>query len=206
MQKLFEYDFREIDKKTNNLLTYNNLETCDILLFSTRSYVPVLVSDYITSYITGNKYTDISIIVRNPKYIDNCLSNGTYILEFDCNKFKLTRLEEKLNNFDGVVYLRKLKTSRNDQFYQNIKDIYEHVCSNENKITSNFNMIMYVYTTLGFFENSVLNDKDELFKKTYTDIENAIMVMSMKFVNCELMSQSILKKYDMYVHYIYRTF
>ena len=115
----------------------NNCNTGDLILYSTSKWYSKIIE-----YFTGSKFSHISIILKNPIYLDKQL-NGLYILESGLEptrdptdgKFKfgvqITKLSDVIKMYKdsnmGSLYYRKLTCERNDKFIDRIKNTYSVV-------------------------------------------------------------------------------
>lgn len=116
------------------------IETCetgDILLYNSKYWYSRLIEK-----ATGSKFSHISIILRDPVYINPELK-GLYILESgyenicDSNTGKrvfgvqIVPLEHTLdayrNSCIGSLYYRKLEKVRTETFYKRLSDVIKHV-------------------------------------------------------------------------------
>ena len=113
----------------NKTITLDKLiETCqtgDIIIFDGKGFI----SDFI-KVATNSKWTHIGVIIKNPPFIKGH-EKGTYIYESD-GKYEpdveegkkiigvqLNDLYNKIKNYEGEVYYRKLKTNKS------IKELFE---------------------------------------------------------------------------------
>jgi hypothetical protein len=122
------------NEELNKTITLDRLiETCqtgDIIIFDGKGFI----SDFI-KVATNSKWTHVGIIIKNPSFIKNH-EKGTYIYESD-GKYEpdieegkkiigvqLNDLMEKIKNYEGEVYYRKLKTNKSTK---ELLDIFEVV-------------------------------------------------------------------------------
>ena len=122
-----------------------NCNTGDLLLYSTSKWYSKIIE-----YFTGSKFSHISIILKNPIYLDKQLK-GLYILESGLEptpdptdgKFKfgvqITKLSDVIKMYKdsnmGTLYYRKLTCERNDKFIDRIKNTYTVVKNKPYDIT-----------------------------------------------------------------------
>ena len=115
----------------------NRCETGDLILYSSNSWI-----FYFIEYFTGSQFSHISMIIKDPKYIDPSLK-GLYIIESgyepkpdpENNKIKygvqLTPISEVIDQYKdgkmGNLYYRKLNCLRSNNFNQKIKEIHKSV-------------------------------------------------------------------------------
>lgn len=110
-----------------------NCETGDILLYNTRFWYSRIIE-----YVSGSKYSHISIILKNPIYLNPNLK-GIYVLESaleeDINDINLDKkidgvqiipishvFDQYKNSNIGNLYYRKLNTNRDNLFIDNLKN------------------------------------------------------------------------------------
>lgn len=112
------------------------LESCqtgDILLYNGQSVISRVIE-----YATHSSYSHVSIILRDPTYIDPTLK-GLYILESGMENIpdsltgkkvigvQITPLEHAINYYKdawvGGLYYRKVKCERSEEFKNKIKTI-----------------------------------------------------------------------------------
>ena len=93
--------------------------TGDLILFQGKS----IISEFI-KVSTNSVWTHIGIIIKNPTFIKNCkkgiylyVADGAYEIDKPSNNkligVQLVNLEDKLKNYEGTFYYRKLKTQQN---------------------------------------------------------------------------------------------
>jgi len=111
----------ELEKTITLQKLIDTCQTGDIILFDGKGFV----SDFIKT-ATKSKWTHIGIVVKNPPFIKDH-EIGTYIYESDGNYepdiesgkkiigVQLNNLYDKIKNYDGEVYYRKLKTDKSTQ-------------------------------------------------------------------------------------------
>ena len=110
-----------------------DLETGDIILFN---------GDYLLSYIveycTDSIYSHVGVVLKNPN-LGDATFKGIYLLESEREHtpdpenhrikkgVQIINLEEKIKNYKGRVYVRKLSCIRDDKFYKKIIEIHSAV-------------------------------------------------------------------------------
>lgn len=207
-------------------------ETGDIILFSDVSYIP----SRIIEWVTGSKYSHVGIVLKDPVYINPLLkglyileSTGVSdISESEENKkragVQIRKLKSVCDQYNGAIFWRKLHTLRDTEFYKKITEIHTMVHSRpydlhptdwlksllNNKygnvqITDRFfcsALVTYIYDVLGFVAPdtpwSIIRPKD-------LGTEN-ISTNRIKFINCTLDNEIMIKSYESYVHYLYKTY
>ena len=119
-----------------NIMQINdeNLDTGDILLFSEKG----CCFSNLIKICTKSKFSHVAMVLKNPNYLRPGLE-GLYILESTIessedaidHKYKygvqVHKLSEYLDNYKGSVYIRKLKCERSNDFYKQLKLIYNDV-------------------------------------------------------------------------------
>ena len=117
-------------------LSQLNLETGDIVLFSSNNTGMFAIFDKLIKLFTNSDYNHIGIILKDPVYIDPNLK-GYYLYESSWEgtpdpadgKIKLgvqiTPLEEAFKNNPGHAYLRKIIAKPDTFSPENIIDIYK---------------------------------------------------------------------------------
>ena len=106
------------------------LETGDLLLFHGTSILSTILE-----YFGRSKYSHIGMIIKNPKFLNDKLEDGLYVLESSYGykpdeedhqiKFgvQLHKLEDIYK--PNTIYVRKLKNIiRDDIFYEKLKNIH----------------------------------------------------------------------------------
>ena len=111
-----------------------NLDTGDILLFSEKG----CCFSKLIEVCTNSKFSHVAMVLKNPTFLCPGL-DGLYILESTIettedaidhkHKFgvQVHKLADYLDKFNGSIYLRKLKCERSDDFYNQLKLIYNDV-------------------------------------------------------------------------------
>lgn len=112
-----------------------SLDTGDIILFRGTGIIATVLE-----YFGKSKYSHVGIILKNPKFLNDNLEDGVYILESSYNdtpdaedhKMKLGvqihKLEDVVKEFpkDGI-YIRKVNCVRDDSFYKKLSDIHKKI-------------------------------------------------------------------------------
>jgi cell wall-associated NlpC family hydrolase len=119
-----------IDIKDNK-----SLETGDIILFRGTGIIATILE-----YFGKSKYSHVGMILKNPKFLNDSLEDGIYLLESSYNdtpdsedhKLKLGvqihKLEDVLKEYPkNSVYVRKVHCERNDDFYKKLIDIHTEI-------------------------------------------------------------------------------
>lgn len=110
-----------------------DLETGDLLLF----HGTTLLSN-ILEYFGQSKYSHIGMIVKNPKFLNDHLEDGIYVLDSsygykpdeEDNQIKygvqIHKLEDIIKLYDPyMIYIRKVKNViRDNIFYEKLKEIH----------------------------------------------------------------------------------
>lgn len=210
----------------------NDYDTGDILLFSDKTYIP----SRIIEYVTDSKYSHTGIILRDPTYINPDLkglyileSTGcSNIMDAEDKKIKfgvqIRKFEPVYETYDGAIMWRRLHIDRDEKFCQTIKDIHDVIHNKPYdinpkdwveslfdiklgnvQVTSRFfcsALVTYIYDKLGLVDKgtpwTIIRPKD-------LGTEN-IQTNRIKIINCILDKEIVIKKYDLYVHYIYNTY
>ena len=111
--------------------------TGDLLLYSTSHWYSKIIE-----YFTSSKFSHISIIFRDPTFIDRDLK-GLYVLESGYEKtpdptdgkqkfgVQIKKLEDVINDYKtswvGGLYYRKLDCNRKNFFNKKVLEIYKKV-------------------------------------------------------------------------------
>jgi hypothetical protein len=121
----------------NNIETnIDSLETGDILLYDTRWWYSRLIQ-----YFSNGPYSHVAIILKNPTWLDEKLTDKYYVLESGGEKFRDSEtgknicgvqiiplakiIDEYTNQGYGKLYYRKLKCSIEiHELQKKIKDAY----------------------------------------------------------------------------------
>jgi len=114
-------------------MNIDELETGDIVLFSGNYFL-----SHIVEYFTKSIYSHVGVILKNPN-LGDATFKGIYLLESERentpdpenNRIKkgvqIINLEEKMKQYKGRVYVRKLHCTRDKEFYEKIKKIHSTV-------------------------------------------------------------------------------
>jgi len=161
----------------------NELETGDIILFNGNYFMSNIIE-----YFTSSIYSHVGIILKNPD-LGDATFEGIYLLESgrentpdpENNRIKkgvqIINLEEKIKNFNGQIYVRKLHCTRDKEFYEKIKNIHSAVhnipydlnpidwikadlqldIGNTHKTNTYWcsALVTYVYVKLGFLDKNI---------------------------------------------------
>jgi hypothetical protein len=112
-----------------------NLETGDLLLFHGNTWLSKILE-----YFGKSKYSHVGMIIKSTHFDLNLDPNETYILhssfgskpDAEDKKIKYGVQIEKLSDVlqtypNHSVYFRKVKTERNETFYEKLKEIHTEV-------------------------------------------------------------------------------
>jgi len=112
-----------------------SLETGDIILFRGTGVIATFLE-----YFGKSKYSHVGIILKNPKFLNEKLEDGIYILESsynntpdaEDNKLKLGvqihRLDDVIPEFGkNSAYIRKVNCVRDEKFYENLSNIHKEI-------------------------------------------------------------------------------
>ena len=118
-----------------NLRMEASLETGDLLLFRGTGWI-----SWFVEWVGVSKYSHVGMVVKNPKFLDRNLEDGTYILEsswaavpdVEDHQMKmgvqLHLLEDVLKEYPkGSVFVRKVKCERNDIFYEAFAKLHKEI-------------------------------------------------------------------------------
>jgi len=125
--------------KSNNIEKIKELDTGDIILYQTSFWYSRLIE-----YFTCSPYSHISIILKNPTWLDPSLTDEYYLFESGGEVFRDAIhdkkvfgvqiisfnkvLDEYKNKNYGHLYYRKLKTEiSKDEIQNKIKEIYTKI-------------------------------------------------------------------------------
>jgi hypothetical protein len=113
----------------------DSLDTGDILLFKGTGWISRIVE-----YFGVSRYSHVGIVLKNPKFLNEELEDGIYILESSFNDtpdsedhlyklgVQIHRLEDVLKEYSpGCVFVRHIHTERNDDFYKKLSDIHKEI-------------------------------------------------------------------------------
>lgn len=110
------------------------LQTGDLVLFSGNEILSNAIQ-----LVTDSKYTHVGmVVVVDKEHPLNGLENGSYLLEAlsdqdvedaeleeKTNGVQLTRLNERINKYEGNVYCRRLDIDRDKQFWEKLNHVYD---------------------------------------------------------------------------------
>lgn len=112
-----------------------DLQTGDLILFRGTSWLSWLIE-----WAGISKYSHVGMIVKNPRFLNPALEDGTYLLESSWNdtpdaedhQFKvgvqLHLLDDILKEYPkGSVEMRKVHCERNDAFYEKLAEIHRDI-------------------------------------------------------------------------------
>lgn len=100
----------------------NNINELDILLFSGKGLI-----SYITKFLTFSKWSHVGMIIIDDKpLIWECqkLNNVSDHYTKKCKKgLQKVDLYDRIKDYDGEVWLRRLLMNRDENFYNKLKEI-----------------------------------------------------------------------------------
>ena len=112
-----------------------SLETGDIILFRGTGIIATFLE-----YFGKSKYSHVGVILKNPKFLNDKLEDGIYILEssynntpdVEENKLKLGvqihRLDDVIPEFGtNSAYIRKVNCIRDEKFYEKLSNIHKEI-------------------------------------------------------------------------------
>jgi hypothetical protein len=118
-----------------NIRDEADLQTGDLLLFRGTSWL-----SWFVEWVGVSKYSHVGIVVKNPKFLNPKLEDGTYILESSWNNtpdaedhqmkmgVQLHLLDEVLAEYPkGSVLVRKITCERNDIFYETFAKLHTKI-------------------------------------------------------------------------------
>lgn len=127
------YNFLYPIKKPLPLL--NELNTGDIVLFKGKSILSKTLE-----YFGKSAYSHVGIILKNPKFLNEELDDGYYILEstFDGvpdSENHNIKVGVQIHDFENTlrespensVYIRKVHCKRDDKFYETFSEIHKKI-------------------------------------------------------------------------------
>lgn len=113
----------------------NTLDTLDIVLFTGTGIISKVLE-----YFGQSKYSHVGVILKNPKFLNENLEDGLYLLESSSNNtpdveddvlkigVQIHKLEDVLREFSkNSVYIRKVHCKRDDDFYKRLTDIHKKI-------------------------------------------------------------------------------
>lgn len=111
------------------------LDTGDVLLFKGTSWLGRIIE-----YFGVSRYSHVGIVLKNPKFINEELEDGIYILESSFNNtpdsedhlyklgVQIHRLEDVLKEYSpGSVFVRHIDTQRDETFYNKLSKIHKEI-------------------------------------------------------------------------------
>ena len=138
----------------------DELETGDIILFSGNYFL-----SYIVEYFTKSIYSHVGVVLKNPN-LGDAKFKGIYLLEsgFETTPdpenhrikkgVQIINLEDKIKNYRGRIYVRKLHCTRDKKFYEKIIEIHSTV----HNIPYDLNPIDWIR---GYFKINIGNTQKE---------------------------------------------
>ena len=111
----------------------DELEAGDIILFSGNYFL-----SYIVEYFTKSIYSHVGVVLKNPN-LGDAKFKGIYLLESGFENtpdpenhrikkgVQIINLEDKIKNYNGRIYVRKLHCKRDKRFYEKIIEIHSTV-------------------------------------------------------------------------------
>ena len=138
----------------------DELETGDIILFSGNYFL-----SYIVEYFTNSLYSHVGVVLKNPN-LGDARFKGIYLLESGFENtpdpenhrikkgVQIINLEDKIKNYKGRIYVRKLHCTRDKKFYEKIIEIHSTV----HNIPYDLNPIDWIR---GYFKINIGNTQKE---------------------------------------------
>ena len=138
----------------------DELETGDIILFSGNYFL-----SYIVEYFTKSIYSHVGVVLKNPN-LGDAKFKGIYLLESGFENtpdpenhrikkgVQIINLEDKIKNYRGRIYVRKLHCTRDKKFYEKIIEIHSTV----HNIPYDLNPIDWIK---GYFKINIGNTQKE---------------------------------------------
>uniref|UniRef100_A0A6C0KTV5 Peptidase n=1 Tax=viral metagenome TaxID=1070528 RepID=A0A6C0KTV5_9ZZZZ len=112
-----------------------SLETGDIVLFRGTSWISWLVE-----WFGVSRYSHVGIVIKNPKFLNPELEDGTYLLESSWNNtpdvedhlykvgVQLHLLDDILKeSVKGSVEIRRVHCERNKAFYEKLYELHKEI-------------------------------------------------------------------------------
>lgn len=168
----------KIDEKNTN-----ELDTGDVLLFKGTSWLGRIIE-----YLGVSRYSHVGIVLKNPKFLNEELEDGLYILESSFNNtpdsedhlyklgVQIHRLEDVLKEYSpGSVFVRHIDTERDDTFYKKLSDIHKEIHNKPYDLDINDWLLAKLNLIIPFPE-------EKEFKKTNTFWCSALV----SYVYCQL--------------------
>jgi hypothetical protein len=185
----------------------DELETGDIILFSGNYFL-----SYIVEYFTKSIYSHVGVVLKNPN-LGDAKFKGIYLLESGFENtpdpenhrikkgVQIINLEDKIKNYKGRIYVRKLHCTRDKKFYEKIIEIHSTVhnisydlnpidwikayyqldIGNTHKENTYWcsALVSFVYVELGFLDKNI--PWTLISPKELSSSSNEL-----KFINCKL--------------------
>lgn len=118
-----------------NLRMEADLETGDLLLFRGTGWI-----SWFVEWVGVSKYSHVGIVIKNPRFLDPELEDGTYLLDSSWSgvpdaedhqvKYgvQLRLLEDALKDYSkGSVLVRKVNCQRNEAFYDTFAQLHKEI-------------------------------------------------------------------------------
>jgi hypothetical protein len=164
-------------KKLTEISTddFSNLQTGDILLFNDDvfAFKHKKWSDYLfgildsaIKFFTNSKYNHCGIVIKDPQFTDPPLK-GYYMMHSGSENFgdaendrskigvQLSDLKEAIDLYPGNVYVRRLHTDRNQEFYDKLARAHNFV----HNIPYDMNPIDWIRVELGLWKEGEPEDQ-----------------------------------------------
>lgn len=141
-------------------MNIDELETGDIVLFSGNYFL-----SHIVEYFTKSIYSHVGVVLKNPN-LGDAKFKGIYLLESGFENtpdpenhrikkgVQIINLEDKIKNYRGRIYVRKLHCTRDKKFYEKIIEIHSTV----HNIPYDLNPIDWIK---GYFKIDIGNTQKE---------------------------------------------
>lgn len=229
--KLEEFTMDNMDKyDTGDILLFSNKtfipsRMIEYLSGSIYSHVGIILKDptYIKPELTGLYILESTGLTDVRDAEDNVIKTGVQIR---C-------LVDVCKEYDGAIFWRKLHYERDEKFYQIIAEVHAEVYNKPYDFdlidwlegllniqltdvhrTSKFfcsAMVTYIYHRLGFIDDNtpwtIIRPKDLGTEfSTASTLYFANDVSRINIINCTLDNEIMVRSYDMYLHYVYRTY
>jgi hypothetical protein len=113
-----------------------SLDTGDLILFRGKNCISCLIE-----CCSNSKYSHVGIILKNPKFINNNMKDGLYILESMAHSnqpdeedhviksgVQIHNINDKIDNIkENIVFVRKLNINRDETFYKKFEEIHKEI-------------------------------------------------------------------------------
>jgi len=223
MDHMDEYDTGDILLFSNK--TFIPSRMIEYLSGSIYSHVGIILKDptYIKPELKGLYILESTGLTDVLDAEDNVLKTGVQIR---C-------LTDVCKEYDGAIFWRKLHCVRDEKFYQTISDVHAEVYNKPYDFdlidwlegllniqltdvhrTSKFfcsAMVTYIYHRLGFVDENtawtIIRPKD--LGTEFSTVPTRYFandVSRINIINCTLDNEIMIRSYEMYLHYVYRTF